>query len=791
MPRPISEWTVDYGAGPRPCTVPHAWRQDVDVRWEGPAVYRTTLEVPSKGGWLVFWGVSYAARVRIAPSSFFEHGEENEEGVGGGDERSGSPSPAPSPFSLRKSEGGAFVHLGIWDAFKIPLGKFAGQAVQIEVEVVKNGGPTYPVRDVASGFLPFVFNTFGGIWQSVELWDQEPDLEPPAPPCRVKVEGTKIFVDGKPFYLRGVLTWGWYPELGNHPCPDDAMIRNEVRLMKEMGFNTCKFCLWVPPHRYFEILEEEGMFAWMELPLWDPTPEPERQEAMFEELRRITLQYRRHSNILVWTCGCELSSNTSADFRRRLYEMVKELTGAALVKDNSGSSEMYGGDLREYGDFYDFHPYCDLPFYPVVLDSLLIGPREKKPILLGEFNDIDVHRDLPRIKREKPFWASSDPALADQGVRWTPPELPRILEIERWTAPEEEDLMATHSLTKASFIREQVQQAVRSREDLAGYVVTGWRDTPISIAGLIDDWGQSRDGRIAIWNAAAVQFAIPFRRPPWVHGGNRPGWIDPWNHFEGQVHLRLGLHTETELEGTLWWQLESIRGLPRPEMAVVAEGHGPRISIPANERAVVADLYFDNLSAGIYYLTTRFEAGSMSGNLVRVVPKPRFASMENWRLEDSAGLFFGMSLPGGPNVVATSIPASPFKSAVAILINRATSPMPFWRESSFDWPRGRDADLAGPDWSVLASVSGDRVLDLEALQTLLPAMTDVEVLINRVDHRTYTEAPILLRAKVGKGTLVATTLRPFGGLGCQPIGVMNNPAGADLLVKLMKLAEEG
>src|SRR6185436_8241453 len=172
--------------------------------------------------------------------------------------------------------------------------------------------------------------------------------------CRVKVAGTKISVDGRPFYLRGVLTWGWYPELG-HPNPSDEEIRREVGIAKKLGFNTIKFCLWVPSHRFLEILEEESMFAWMELPLWDPSPDEAKQEAMFEELRRIVLQYRRHDNIIVWTCGCELSSNTTAAFRERLYRMVKDLTEAALVKDNSGSSEMYGGDFREFGDFYDFH----------------------------------------------------------------------------------------------------------------------------------------------------------------------------------------------------------------------------------------------------------------------------------------------------------------------------------------------------------------------------------------------------------------------------------------------------
>ena len=127
------DWTVDYGSGPTPVTIPHSWHQDVDVRWEGPAIYRTSL-VASEGDFLRFWGVSYACTVSL-------NGEE------------------------------VCHHEGIWDAFDVPL--VAGPN-SIEVRVVKNGGPTYPVREVLSGFLPFVFHTFGGIFRPVERLSSSP-----------------------------------------------------------------------------------------------------------------------------------------------------------------------------------------------------------------------------------------------------------------------------------------------------------------------------------------------------------------------------------------------------------------------------------------------------------------------------------------------------------------------------------------------------------------------------------------------------------------------------------------
>jgi len=237
--------------------LPHAWRQDVSVTWEGPAVYRCSIDWQGPG-FLLFHGVSYDARIFL-------------DGVQIGD------------------------HKGIWDAFVVP---FMGSGKhELRVEVIKNGGETYPVRSVASGFLPFVFHTFGGIYKAVELLDREPILEKtPAPPAAA-VNGARLdrmsiakaqsssfktqaeewlakrmgdaaaeeqTASSTSLYVRGVLTWGWYPEIG-HTNPPDDVIRREVQQAKTLGFNLIKFCLWVPSHRYLEIMHEAGMLAWLEL----------------------------------------------------------------------------------------------------------------------------------------------------------------------------------------------------------------------------------------------------------------------------------------------------------------------------------------------------------------------------------------------------------------------------------------------------------------------------------------------------------------------------------------------
>lgn len=720
------KWTVDYGDGPQPCTVPHAWRQDVPVTWEGPAVYRTSLKVAHDDEWLVFDGVSYHALVLVDGAAVCEH-------------------------------------YGIWDAFAVPLRAFVGRTVDVEVRVTKNGGATFPVRDVLSGFLPYVFHTFGGIYGDVSVVASalNPTTALDKSDRKVDTQGiTQLGIDGRPFYLRGVLTWGWYPELG-HTNPSDDEIRKEVRLAKSMGFNTIKFCLWVPRHRFFEILEEEAMNAWLELPLWDPTGDSDKLDAMAQEIERIVLQYRHHRSIIAWTVGCELSSNTPHEFRKQLVEMVEGHTGSRLVKDNSGGAEMYGGDLREYGSFEDFHPYCETHWYPVVLDSLHYGPRRGGPILLGEFNDFDVHRDLRKLREGTPYWLSESDDLNHVGVRWQH-DMPRVLNESRWTRQDNAALKSA-SVSKGAWVRRRVMEHVRSMYGVHGYVITGWRHTPISTSGMVDDDLQLVFDNFEQWNGESMLFLIPVRRPPWVNGGNRPGWLDPQCFFEGQAFFRVGCQTMQGGDDALVWKIAEESGM--------CENVGLTPSFGREVGQISAAL-----SVGDSVLEVEFLNHSARWP-VWVVERPDWTQLHAWTKHDPYLTFEDVALPGGDNVVTTRIEPHHLdgRRVVAVLEHEGTVPMPFWRECIQEFAPSPWAN----QWDRLWAIAPDRALDPEWLHQTIG---EYEVLINRVDTRTYKEHPYMVKA----GNVIVTTLRPQGGHGAQPYGVKNNPSGAALLAWMIE-----
>lgn len=698
----VENWTVDYGHGPEPITVPHAWRQDVPVAWEGPAFYRATLEVPRGPSTLRFHGVSYEAQVSIA----------------------GKPVAA---------------HRGIWDSFDVPLADYAGQRVDVEVRVVKNGGPTFPVSEVASGFLPYVFHTFGGIFREVEWVLPESSTQGPRHESAVRVDGRRIYWEERPFYPRGILHWGWYPDRGA-PHPSDSDIQAEVRALRALGFNLVKFCLWVPPHRYLEILAEHEMAAWMELPVWNPSPD--RISEIGDELERIVGQYRGHPNILAWTIGCELGKSMPADERRRLVGMVQNDAGSRLVKDSSGGAEMYGGDLREFGDFEDYHPYSEASFFPAVLDCLRPISSPNRPVLLGEFNDADCHRDLAHLAKEMPYWASSMAELNAPGVRWLH-ALPDVLAQSRFALrPHDHDHrgLVESSRSQAAFVRKIVQEAVRVRDDFSGYVVTGLRDTPISSSGIFTDFGEARFSPDELsWNQPSALVRFPIRRPPWVRGGNRPGWLDLSNWFEGQVLFRIGIHSELGVQGSLIWSIESGAGM-------VVRGVGEPTSVPALTTTPVGEISVD-LDPGAYRLRARFGEAREEWRF-NVFARPTSDELEAWRGAVSGG-------------------------RIELRERDGVVPCPFWRESAYEF--AGDAWGLSRAWERLLAISPDCGLDAATLEG------GYEVVVNRIDLRSYEEHPIAVRY----GDRIVTTLRPQGGLGIQPVGIENNPSGCELMRRLM------
>ncbi|MDM7460283.1 MAG: glycoside hydrolase family 2 TIM barrel-domain containing protein, partial [bacterium] len=139
--RRLDEWRLSASVLPEPIAVrtPSAWEDcGVPRTFEGPCEYRCAFTATPEQGkryWLRCDGASYAVQ-----------GFLNETPIGD--------------------------HRGIWDGFSWDITDALRKGENhLRLQVTKNGGATYPVPQVLSGFLPYVSATFGGLWQPVYLFE--------------------------------------------------------------------------------------------------------------------------------------------------------------------------------------------------------------------------------------------------------------------------------------------------------------------------------------------------------------------------------------------------------------------------------------------------------------------------------------------------------------------------------------------------------------------------------------------------------------------------------------------
>ena len=622
----------------------------------------------------------------------------------------------------------------------------------------------------------------------------------------VALEGERILLNGTPIYFRAPLSWGWY-ESTMAPNPPLEVFEEELKRIKALGFNGVKLCLWVPPHAYFELADQLGVLLWVELPLWLPEASPFFAEQTPKEYARLVRQVGDHPSVVLWTLGCELGKGIEADFLGKLYRDLKQQTGAALVRDNSGSAECYGGPLPEHADYWDFHLYCDLPFARTTFDSFAPRWRERQPFLFGEFNDQDALRDLPALlarQKDAPWWTLPDSQTNPKGVRW------------EYGVTQQSEVLAKNGLLarlpelkessakQALLAHKHTLELTRSYPFTSGYVVTGLVDTPISTAGLFDDFGALRYDPTA-FNGDTVLFIEPDRRRAWIAGGDRPSWLDRWGAWTGDtVRRHVGISHFGASFGpgtTLRWKTSAGQSGERV-LGPLATGDVKEIGLiefvagatsPTPLTLTVELVVAGKVLSSNHWPLWVFPKPSAGGVVSLLDPSnvlADFASATSWQVVPPPSPL--LLREGGQFVVATVwrpellelvreggrvlyLQPSAFGGLPAV-------ELPFFREamrlfenhpSWGSFPHEKTTDFLF--YGLATDCAFDPVTLSQALEVeLIPVLT-------RVDARTSALHAYVCEAQLGAGRLLLTTLRPYGGLGDQPSGLKRAVCGVSLL----------
>lgn len=620
--------------------------------------------------------------------------------------------------------------------------------------------------------------------------------------------GKNILLNGQPFYLRGILHWG-YDDDRIIPNPPREDIRRELEIMKAYGFNAVKHCLYIPRKQYFELMDELGLMAWVELPLWLPEPGPELENRIRREYPRILHQLKGHPSICLISLGCELDNSVQALLLQEMYSLAKE-ESSALVRDNSGSGECYGGLAVDFADFYDYHFYAELPHLEELVEHFTPAWREQRPWLFGEFNDSDSMRDLDDIRHGKGkkilHWEQTDKQknpiamlkpdfylgrhdrlMNENGIR-ADIDVIRALSID-------------HSLTH----RKVTLELTRSFPEICGYNITSIRDVPIATSGMLDDLGQPKFSAEVFrrFNGEATLTQAFNLTRTWV-GADRVMPAERYNYLSGSIYsvrILLSNYTGHDLrDSTLHWQL--LRGETKAfQGQTPLTQHFPHGSVKEAAYLQIPLPQVNSPETLVLEVELRNREQPITSNDYPIFVYPEALQRPSLAVYDPAGSLDGLlrrnkgyriisedELTGlGSEVLVASVLTDSVKRFVAsggklllLLRGEGSLPLihsPLWREGMlrpYLHPilKGIEKTTWYDDLRYF-SMTTDLAIDTVAMTE--KGYKDVQPVLRRYDCRAWTATDYICTFRLGLGACAATTLRIGGGLGKTPPDARFNP----------------
>ena len=240
----------------------------------------------------------------------------------------------------------------------------------------------------------------------LELWGQRGDLIDRVQSYlalrSATVQGDRFLLNGRPYMLRMVLDQGYWPG-GGLTAPDDAALKRDVELAREMGFNGVRKHQKIEDPRYLYWADTIGLAVWEEMPsAYRFTAHS--VERLSREWTEVIQRDYSHPCIISWVPINEswgvpnLPDNPrERHYVQALYHLTKTLDATRPVIGNDGW-ESVATDIIGIHD-YDDQPHRIAKRYHAdeVLPRLFKRERPGGRLLVLEGHP---HADLPLMLTE-------------------------------------------------------------------------------------------------------------------------------------------------------------------------------------------------------------------------------------------------------------------------------------------------------------------------------------------------------------------------------------------------------
>ncbi len=272
----------------------------------------------------------------------------------------------------------------------------------------------------------------------------------------ITARGRQLLLNGEPLKVRGVNRYDEYGRFG--PNPPDALIENELRLMKKVGVNLIRSHYPQSPE-FLALCDRLGMLFLEELPInwwgvdWFGKEGVVQDEHILNRalpmLETMILRDRNHPSVIIWSMANESKTDNEIGIKvmRALIHRTRELDPTRLVTFVTAPGSVRGHRAYEDADLVATNMYYGS------LDAPLAEHRDQLEERVRRPTAEHLRRELAAFAN-KPFLITEFGAIGQEGLRGD--------------VPSTEDL-------QADTIR-AVWSAIAGAPDVAGGVLWSWAD---------------------------------------------------------------------------------------------------------------------------------------------------------------------------------------------------------------------------------------------------------------------------------------------------------------------------
>jgi hypothetical protein len=395
----------------------------------------------------------------------------------------------------------------------------------------------------------------------------------------------RIYLNGKPIYLRGALDQAYYPGTIYTP-PSIEFLEDQARKAKALGLNCLRTHIKVEDPRYYEVADRLGLLIWTEIPNW-VLLSARTSIRVKETFQQIVERDWNHPSIFAWSLvnedwGTDLTRN--AEHRRWLaefYHEARRIDPYRLIVDNSPCHP----NFHVAGDLEDYHAYRAIPDHAEEWDAWVADfaqradwawasdyeqeRRDDLPLIVSEFGNWGLpHPDQIQEDGREPWWFETGHEWGE-GIVY-----PHGMQ-ERFDFWRLADIFGSFD----GFIQASQEHMARSlayeistmrlQAPIGGYVITEFTDVHWECNGLLDMQRHVKQGLEHIFTPINQDRVVILRPQRW---SGHPGEQLP-------VALQTFGVDGIDLQGVIHWQAGALQGtLPAP---------GGTIQVPLSSAGMV------------------------------------------------------------------------------------------------------------------------------------------------------------------------------------------------------------